>query len=124
MLSSDQLAAVHGFMQKELAKRNAALDRVYHCPHEIFENCGCRKPEPGMILTARDQLGIDLAASYMVGDSPSDVAAGKNAGTRTVRIGAEKDDQADLTFPSLLDFAMFVRRLSACSRRAGAQGEA
>jgi len=119
MLTPDQLAAVHGFMQEELAGRGAALDSVYHCPHEVFENCGCRKPEPGMILAARDDLGIDLAASFMVGDAPSDVAAGKNAGTKTVRIGIENDDEADLTFPSLLDFAMFVQRRSGCFPREG-----
>jgi len=63
-----------------------------------------------MIVTACSDLGIDPRSSFMVGDSPSDVDAGKRAGTQTVRIGATPDDRADLTFPSLRDFATFLSR--------------
>ncbi len=109
-MTSEHLAAVHEFMQQELSDGGAALDAVYYCPHERDEGCGCRKPEPGMILCAARDLSIDLQASYMVGDSASDVAAGRRAGTRTVRIGLEPDEEADLTFPSLLAFALYLER--------------
>lgn len=110
-MSEEHLAAVHESMQRELAGYGAALDALYYCPHERDEDCGCRKPEPGMILTAAGDFHIDLDSSYMVGDSESDVAAGRNAGTRTVRICDEVDEEADLTFPSLLDFALYLERL-------------
>lgn len=109
-MTAGHLATVHEFMQRELAAGGAVLDAVYYCPHERDEGCGCRKPEPGMILRAAGDLNIDLAASYMVGDSISDVTAGRRAGTRTVRICGEPDDEADLTFPSLLQFALYLER--------------
>jgi D-glycero-D-manno-heptose 1,7-bisphosphate phosphatase len=62
-----------------------------------------------MILEAARTMGIDLASSYTVGDSDSDVAAGKQAGTRPVRIGTLDDVNADMAFPSLLDFALFLK---------------
>lgn len=108
-MTHEDLADVHGYMESELAATGVNFDRVYYCPHEEFENCGCRKPDPGMILSAIQDLGIDPAHSFMVGDSPSDIEAGHRAGTRTVRITDEPDAIADYTFPSLLEFASFLR---------------
>ena len=48
--------------------------------------CDCRKPAPGMLLRAAEELGLDLATSWIVGDSDSDVEAGRRAGTRTVLV--------------------------------------
>jgi phosphoglycolate phosphatase-like HAD superfamily hydrolase len=62
-----------------------------------------------MILQARLDLDLNLALSYMVGDSSSDVAAGRNAGARTVRLGDESDQEADLVASNLLDFALFLK---------------
>jgi D-glycero-D-manno-heptose 1,7-bisphosphate phosphatase len=108
-MTDEDLADVHEYMQSELTAHGVQLDSVYYCPHEEFENCGCRKPDPGMILSAIQELGIDPAVSFMVGDSPSDVEAGHRAGTRTVRIAPEPDEIADFTFASLLEFATFMR---------------
>jgi len=60
----------------------AAIDAFYHCPHhpEFSGACDCRKPEPGMLLTAAEAHQVDLAQSYMIGDKVSDVEAGNNAG--------------------------------------------
>ncbi len=100
---------IHEHMSDELAKRGIQLAAIYYCPHDISDNCNCRKPEPGMILQARFDLDLNLALSYMVGDSPSDVAAGRNAGARTVRLGDESDEEADFVASSLLDFALFLK---------------
>jgi D-glycero-D-manno-heptose 1,7-bisphosphate phosphatase len=63
------------------------LDAIYHCPHHpdgvipaLAVSCDCRKPEPGMILRAARDHDIDLAASIMVGDKDSDIAAAGAAG--------------------------------------------
>lgn len=56
------------------------IDAVYHCPHVPGDGCGCRKPAPGMLLQAADDLGIDLRRSIMVGDRWTDVLAGNAAG--------------------------------------------
>jgi D-glycero-D-manno-heptose 1,7-bisphosphate phosphatase len=111
-MTAEDLGTVHDHMQTELEKSNIALDAIYYCPHEIFENCSCRKPEPGMILAAMLDLNVNRAASYMVGDSPTDMAAGKRAGVATVRIGSEPDESADMAFPSLLDFARYLELMA------------
>ncbi len=105
-MTESDLRAVHDYMQLELAGENASLDAIYHCPHEKFEECSCRKPAAGMILRAAEEWDVELAQSYMVGDSPSDIAAGKCAGVITVKIGSD-GTHADLCFPTLLDFANF-----------------
>ncbi|MEJ2716479.1 MAG: HAD family hydrolase [Deltaproteobacteria bacterium] len=109
LMTEEDLHQVHDMMQAEILKKNVVLDGIYWCPHEEFENCSCRKPEPGMILRGARDLGIDLRSSYMVGDSPADVEAGRRSGTRTVFIGEDKDADADMIFPRLIDFARYLR---------------
>lgn len=58
----------------------------YYCPHDHNDACDCRKPAPGLLLRAARDLGLDRAASVMIGDSESDVEAGHRAGTRTIRV--------------------------------------
>lgn len=73
-------------MQEMHRRMRAALpiDDVEVCPHRQDEHCDCRKPQPGMLLTAATRLGIALDLSFMVGDRASDIAAGRAAGCRTV----------------------------------------
>lgn len=73
----------------DLAAAGVAIDRTYHCPHTPAEGCGCRKPAPGMLWRARDELGADLAASWMVGDGAVDVELAARAGCRgAIRVHA------------------------------------
>lgn len=86
----------------------ARLDAVYCCPHapatEGEAGCDCRKPAPGLLLKAMREHRIDPARSWMVGDKPSDVEAGKAAGTRTILISANgAPDGADLGAHDLSD---------------------
>lgn len=81
------LDAIHSHMHAELAGFGAAIDACYFCPHHpehaiapYLKECGCRKPLPGMLQQAADDLDIDLAASFMIGDKLADVEAGINAG--------------------------------------------
>ena len=64
----------------KLLKKAAEIDGVYYCPHAPGENCNCRKPRPGMLLKAAEELDLDLARSVMFGDKPGDATAGKLAG--------------------------------------------
>ena len=59
------------------------LDAIYTCMHDDADHCSCRKPKPGMLVTAATDLGIDLTRSFMVGDRWRDMEAGKRAGCRT-----------------------------------------
>lgn len=75
------------WMVRQFAQAGAPLAGVYFCPHHPDfvaaghgEPCLCRKPEPGMLLQAAAELGLNLAASVMVGDKEDDVRAGRAAG--------------------------------------------
>jgi D-glycero-D-manno-heptose 1,7-bisphosphate phosphatase len=80
LMSEADLAAIHARMQAALSRASAVVDAIFHCPHEIAENCGCRKPRPGLLEQARRRFAIDAARSWVVGDSLSDVEAGRAAG--------------------------------------------
>jgi D-glycero-D-manno-heptose 1,7-bisphosphate phosphatase len=110
LMTPEDLERVHNHLRDELSKHNVILDEIYHCPHENYENCMCRKPQPGMIFTAMEQFNIDVESSYMVGDSKSDILAGQRAGVRTIRICGEHDEEANLCFPNLLAFAQFLNQ--------------
>lgn len=62
------------------------LDEFRVCYHDDKDGCACRKPAPGMLLEAAREGGLDLAASYMVGDRWRDIEAGERAGCRTIFI--------------------------------------
>ena len=86
LMSEQELASVDGRLRDLLAAAGAELGGAYYCTHGADEGCACRKPEPGLLLRAANELGIDLGASWMVGDAPTDVAAGVRAGCRTLRV--------------------------------------
>jgi D-glycero-D-manno-heptose 1,7-bisphosphate phosphatase len=66
--------------------RVLGLDVVKLCPHDDARQCPCRKPKPGLLQEVERDFGIDLSASYFVGDRWRDIAAGQNAGCKTVFI--------------------------------------
>lgn len=76
------LEDIHVYMRELLAAEDAPVDAVYACTHG-FDECACRKPKPGMLLQAAQDLDIDLSESVMVGDKESDMAAGRAAGCKT-----------------------------------------
>lgn len=82
-----QFHALTVWMQARFAEQDVPLAKVYFCPFHPEHGVGeyrresfDRKPNPGMILRARDELGIDLARSALVGDKASDIAAARAAG--------------------------------------------
>lgn len=92
MLDEAGLGAVHAEMALQLASEGAAVDGIYFCPlapvqkdPTVVEH-PMRKPGPGMLLQAAAEMGLDLAQSWMVGDTVSDMLAGRNAGCRTVLV--------------------------------------
>ena len=110
----EELNEIHNKMETLLGKQGAYLDAIYYCPHhpdsgfdgevkELKFDCDCRKPKPGLLLKAAEELNIDLSKSWMIGDSKNDIMAGKNAGCKTALIGNE-DYKQDITVDSLLTF--------------------
>jgi D-glycero-D-manno-heptose 1,7-bisphosphate phosphatase len=68
----------------ELVRQALEPDRIVVCYHDEADGCDCRKPAPGMLLAAAEDLALDLAASFMVGDRWRDIDAGRRAGCRTI----------------------------------------
>ena len=111
-----ELENIHNKMETLLGKDGAYLDGIYFCPHhphsgyegevkELKIDCDCRKPKPGMLLKAAEDLNIDLSQSYMVGDGENDIKAGKAAGCKTVLFNTECEYYGqDICVASLKDF--------------------
>ena len=123
IFDEDALSSVHTRMVELLGSQGARLDGAYYCPYlegpeAVVEAYRCeselRKPEPGMLIQAANERGIDLSQSWMIGDSPCDVEAGRRAGCRTMLLdpeGAFRDDEqinATHTAPSLSEACEFL----------------
>ena len=94
LLTEDRLREIHDKLNRLLAERGAVLDAIHHSPHVPLGDDRAtvehpdRKPGPGMLLRAAAEMGLDRAASWMVGDLISDVLAGLNAGCRSILVGS------------------------------------
>ena len=92
-------------MKAQLGKEDASLDGEYYClhhPEAIIEqyrrDCKCRKPKPGLILQAAKDMDIDVSQSWLIGDSLTDIKAGKNAGCHTMLLGKMRCELCDLMY--------------------------
>jgi D-glycero-D-manno-heptose 1,7-bisphosphate phosphatase len=88
-----QFHALTAWMREQFLQRGIPLAAVCHCPHHpefgigpYKKDCPRRKPNPGMILDAARELGIDLACSHLVGDKHSDLEAGERAGVKHLHL--------------------------------------
>jgi len=105
--SRDQVEAFHRHILDALP-----IARVYACFHDAADNCECRKPKPGMLLTGGQEFAVDFAQSYMVGDRSSDIDAGRAAGCRTIFLRHPGDavlvSGADYQIQSLAELAQIA----------------
>jgi D-glycero-D-manno-heptose 1,7-bisphosphate phosphatase len=114
-------------MARDLKKGGAHIDAEYYCFHhpdakiaKYRVRCKCRKPKPGLLLKASKELGIDISKSFLIGDSVTDIAAGKSAGCKTFLIGYLKNDlskliedtgaKPDRIVPSLLEAVKMIKK--------------
>lgn len=88
MINEDRLAEIHSELRRQLSAEGASLDAIYWCPdipakndETVVDNAD-RKPGPGMLLLAAQELNLDLSMSWMVGDRIADILAGAHAGCR------------------------------------------
>jgi D,D-heptose 1,7-bisphosphate phosphatase len=91
--TEDFVRSVHERINEMLRAEGAHIDGFYVCPHHpvygngIYkQNCECRKPKPGMLLQAAEEMNIDLSRSYMIGDMLKDIVTGKKAGAKGVLV--------------------------------------
>jgi D-glycero-D-manno-heptose 1,7-bisphosphate phosphatase len=91
--TEDFVRSVHDRINELLGAEGARIDGFYVCPHHpVYGNgiykqhCQCRKPEPGLLLQAADEMNIDLTRSYMIGDMLKDIEAGKKTGAKSILV--------------------------------------
>lgn len=90
MFTPETLDGIHNKMLEVMGKHNCHIDAIYYCPHHPNDGCNCRKPKPGNILRAAKDFNIDLSNSWMIGDSESDLEAGRTAGCQVMKVTEER----------------------------------
>ena len=73
LATHEDINLIHRIMVEKIEEAGGTVDGIYYCPHEPGAGCSCRKPKPGLFLAAKEDLGIDLVQSIVVGDSLSDL---------------------------------------------------
>ncbi len=93
IVSEKVLGEIHNRLKQLLAEKGAFLDKIYYCPYhpegvvaKYREESDYRKPSPGMLLAAAEEMDIDLEKSWAIGDSSRDIEAGLQAGCKTILI--------------------------------------
>lgn len=102
--SEDEFLAYAAWMHLQFAERGTPLLATFWCPHhpeagsgEYKIDCDCRKPNPGMLQAAAERFELDMQASWMIGDKPSDMEAAAAAGVGHRRLLVDPDDLAAIT---------------------------
>ncbi len=108
LFTEADLDLMHGYLRSELAALGVRIDGIYFCPHhpegqvpELTKVCDCRKPRPGMLRQAAEDLHLDLQQSWFLGDILDDVEAGHRAGCRSILVdqGTEKLPTSEIRRP-------------------------
>ena len=116
-MTAEDLSEIHRKMETLLGEQGAYVDGIYYCPHhpdkgfpgeveELKIDCSCRKPKPGLLYKAAEEYNIDLAQSWMIGDSWRDVECGKQGGTHSCLLSGEEKQEgvaADIICKNLFE---------------------
>lgn len=112
LINEEEFEIINNKVLGLIAPSGIKILKTYICPHGEDDNCDCRKPKPKLLLDAATEFDIDLKESWMVGDRPSDVMTGVNAGTKTilVKTGVPTVESAEATFtaPTLLEAIQYI----------------
>ena len=107
LITREELEALHQKMRDHIKSLGGTIDDIFYCPHEVSPPCGCRKPNPGMLLEAGRAHQIDMSSSWMIGDSEADMQAGRAAGCKVAWVGTGNrfEPSIDLRADTLLEAA-------------------
>ena len=87
IMTDADLELIHNQMQEKLSPDINLIEKIYYCPHIVEANCKCRKPNIGMLENAKSDFPeIDINNSFLVGDSDTDIIAGKKFGLETIQV--------------------------------------
>ncbi|MES2970696.1 MAG: HAD family hydrolase [Patescibacteria group bacterium] len=111
-ITKEQFHEINSRILELIAPSGIKITKTYFCPHGEKGDCICYKPKPGMLLQAAAEYGIDLKQSWMIGDRPSDVMTGVNAGTKTILVKtgvtSVESSEATYTATNLLDAVKYI----------------
>jgi D-glycero-D-manno-heptose 1,7-bisphosphate phosphatase len=114
LISIDEFNEIHDKVLGLISPSGVKIEKTYLCPHGENDDCDCRKPKPKLLLDAAKEYDIDLGSSWMIGDRPSDVMTGYNAGTKTILVltgvPTVESEKATATLPSLLEAAEYIAK--------------
>jgi D-glycero-D-manno-heptose 1,7-bisphosphate phosphatase len=85
-IKPESLEDIHARLKEAVSGHGGHIAGIYFCPHDIPDACDCRKPKPGMLLRAARDHNLDISDCWMIGDTVSDITAGKLAGCKTAFI--------------------------------------
>jgi D-glycero-D-manno-heptose 1,7-bisphosphate phosphatase len=95
----EEVERVHQMLRELLGAEGVELEGIFVCPHRPEEGCGCRKPEPGLVHQAAQELGFDPQAGFVIGDKECDIDVGKRVGAQTFLVrtgyGAQLEAEGD-----------------------------
>ena len=112
LMTDSDLDIIHKYMQNTILNETGfAFDDIFYCGELKEANSFRRKPNPGMIIEAIEKYNIDINNSFMIGDSFSDIEAGKKAGVKTIYINNDQCDFADYSFQNLNEVRSFFNNL-------------
>ena len=125
LFSMERLHSIHRRLRELLEAEGVYLNGIYSCPHIPEDNCCCRKPQPGLVELAAQELGFDPQASFVIGDKACDIELGQQVGATTflVRTGYGAHVAADgLVTPdyvvdNLQDAAQVIQSLLSTDER-------
>jgi D-glycero-D-manno-heptose 1,7-bisphosphate phosphatase len=105
LMDSQVLSCMHQAVMDRLC-----VEAIEVCPHDDHDGCRCRKPKPGMLVTLADRAGIDLAGSFVIGDSWRDAQAARAAGCAGIILDRpyNSDDEADYRVATMSDAAQLI----------------
>lgn len=105
-MTMDDVNDIHVHMCSALRQKGAKIDSIFVCPH-AEGTCECRKPKIGLFLQAEKYYSVDKQNSYMIGDSKSDIEAGRNYGVHTIAINKDLLD-ADFRCDNLSEAVKYI----------------
>lgn len=110
--TENKMRTLHRKMRAYLKEQGVIIDEIYYCPHGLDAGCSCRKPGIGMLLQAATEQNLNLSKSWFIGDSSTDIIAGRHANVHTVYIGDEAAYPSDTLRPN-----HFVTNLKEAQKR-------
>lgn len=128
LFAEAELQKVESALRNSFRQMGVSLRGFYYCPHdphgsvrEYKMHCQCRKPQPGLLVQAAQELNIELGKSWMIGDILHDVEAGNRAGCRTVLLDRGNETEwhfSDIRLPDLILRDMRVAATRICAEKA------